>query len=103
MCKSEGNKVAKAERIASLEEEITNGTKLRISVSDIFKDRLEQISFMMDRGFSDESLSEMCSMIYLPTWRTPRNQVGAWVILEGYETALDRQTEDAKEVKINEM
>ena len=37
MCKSEGNKVAKAERIASLEEEITNGAKLRVSVCDAFK------------------------------------------------------------------
>ena len=76
-------------------------------MNEEFKDGLENITIMMDRGFSDESLSEMCSMIYLPTRRTPRfplnserNQVEAWVILEGYETALDRQTEDAKEVKI---
>ena len=99
MCKSEGNKVAKAERVASLEEEITHEIKLKISLNEEFKDGLENITIMMDRGISDESLSEMCSMIYLTTWRTPRfplnsarNQVEAWVILEGYETALDRQT-----------
>ena len=46
-------------------------------------------------------------MVYLPTWRTQRfpqnserSQVEARVMLEGYETALDRQTEDAKKVKI---
>ena len=72
MCKSEGNKVAKAERVASLEEEITNGTKLKVSVNEEFKDGLENITIMMDRGFSDESLAEMCSWIYLPTRRTPK-------------------------------
>ena len=41
MCKSEGNKVAKAERVASLEEEITNGTKLKVSVNEEFKNGLE--------------------------------------------------------------
>ena len=89
MCKSEGNKVAKAERIASLEEEITNGAKLRVSVCDAFKNGLEQITCMMDRGFSDESLAKMCSWIYLPTQRTPKvslktaeHQVEAWIILE---------------------
>ena len=93
--------------MASLEKEITNGTKLRVSVCDAFKNGLEQITFMMDRGFSDESLAKMCSWIYLPTQRTPRfslksakHQVEAWVILEGYEAALDRQIEDAREVKI---
>ena len=107
MCNSEENKVAKTERVASIEEEITNGTKMRISVSDVVKDGLEQISYMMDRGFCDESLAGICSWVYLPTQRTSRftqksarYKVKAWVILKSYETALDRLTEDAKEVKI---
>ena len=41
MCKSEGNKVAKAERVASLEEEITHEIKLRISLNEEFKDGLK--------------------------------------------------------------
>ena len=57
MCKNEGNKVSKAEIIAGLEEEITNEVKLRISVCDEFKNGLEQITGMIDRGFSDESLA----------------------------------------------
>ena len=61
MCKSEENKVAKAKSVASLEEEVTNGTKLRVSVCEAFKNGLEQITFMMDRGFIDESLARMCS------------------------------------------
>ena len=65
MCKSEENKVAKAERVASLEKEITNGTKLRVSVCDAFKDGSEHITFMMDKGLSDETLAKMCSWIYL--------------------------------------
>ena len=99
----------KQKRVASLEEEITHEIKLKISLNEEFKDRLENITIMMDRGIIDGSLPEMCSMIYLPTWRTPRfplnserNQVEAWVILEGYETVLYRQTEDAKKVKITE-
>ena len=97
MCKSEGNKEAKAERVASLEEEITHEIKLKIALNEELKDRLENIAIMMDRGIINEPLSEMCSMIYLPTWRTPgfllnseRNQVEAWVTLESYGTALDR-------------
>ena len=72
-----------------------------------FMDGLENIAIMMDRGYSDESLTEVCSMAYLPTRRKPRfpinsarNQVDAWVTLESYETALDKLSEEAKGVKI---
>ena len=90
MCKCEREKEVKAERIASLEKEITHDIKLKISSNIEFKDRLENIAIMMDRGIIDESLSEMCSMVYLPTWRTQRfpqnserSQVEARVKLEG--------------------
>ena len=78
--------------------------KIKINIQD---SNYEHLTPWFGPLCSDESLTEMCSWIYLPTRRTPkfplnsaRNQVEAWVILEGYETALDRQTEDAKEVKI---
>ena len=107
MCKSEENKEAKAERVSSLEKEISHEVQKKIQLNMEFMDGLENIAIMMDRGYSDESLTEVCSMAYLPTRRTPRfpinsarNQVDAWVTLESYETALDRLTEDAKEVKI---
>ena len=107
MFKYEVGKKAKSERIASLEKEITHEINLKSDSNVEFKDRLENITIMMDRGINDKSLLEMCSMVYLPTWTTPRfpqnierNQVETWVILEGYETSLDRQTEDAKKVKI---
>ena len=107
MCKSEENKEAKAERVSSLEKEISHEVQKKIQLNMEFVDGLENIAVMMDRGYNDESLTEVCSMAYLPTRSTPRfptnssrNQVDAWVTLESYETALDRQTEDAKEVKI---
>ena len=52
MCKNERNKVAKAEIIAGLEEEITNEVKMRISVCDEFKNGLKQITGMLNRGYS---------------------------------------------------
>ena len=61
MCKSEENKVAKAERVASLEEDIINGTKLKVSVYDAFRNGLDQIIVTMDKGFSVETLAKMCS------------------------------------------
>ena len=104
MCKNERNKVAKAEIIAGLEEEITNKVKMRISVCDEFKNGLKQITGMLDRGYSDESLAKLCSWIYLPTpkvsLKTAEHQVEAWIILESYEAAIERQLEDAKEVQM---
>ena len=61
----------------------------------------------MDRGSNDKTLLEMCSIIYLPTWATPRfprhterSQVETWTKLDGYEASLERQTEDAKALRI---
>ena len=66
MCMDERNKVAKKEIIADLEVEITNEVKMRIS--DEFKNALEQITGMLDKGYNnDESLAKLCSWIYLPT------------------------------------
>ena len=72
MCKSEENKEAKAERVSSLEKEISHEVQKKIQLNMEFMDGLENIAIMMDRGYSDESLTEVCSMAYLPTRRTPR-------------------------------
>ena len=107
MSKSKENKEAKAERISSLEKEISHEVQKKIQLNMEFIDGLENIAIMMDRGYSNISLTEVCSMAYLPTRRTPRfpinsakNQVDAWVTLESYKTALDRLSEEAKGVKI---
>ena len=107
LSKSQENKEAKAERISSLEEEISHEVQKKIQQNVEFIDALEAIATMMDRGYSDISLTEVCSMAYLPTRRTPRfpinstkNQVDAWVTSESYETALDKLSEEAKGVKI---
>ena len=55
MCKSKEYKAAKVERVASLEEDITNGTKVKVSVYDAFRNGLDQIIVMMDKGLSDET------------------------------------------------
>ena len=72
MSKSQENKEAKAERISSLEEEISHEVQKKIQQNVEFIDALENNAIMMDRGYSDMSLSEICSMAYLPTRRTPR-------------------------------
>ena len=107
MSKSKENKEAKAERVSSLEKEISHEVQKKIQLNMEFMDGLENIARLMDRGYSDESLTEVCSMAYLPTRRTPRfpmnsakNQVDAWVKLESYVAALDRLSEEVKGVKI---
>ena len=107
MSKSKENKEAKAERISSLEKEISHEVQKKIQLNMEVINGLESIAIMMDRGSSDVSLTEVCSMAYLPTRRTPRfpinsanNQVDALVTLESYKTALDRLSEEAKEVKL---
>ena len=91
MSKSKENKEAKAERISSLEKEISPEVQKKIQLNMEVINGLESIAIMMDRGYSDVSLTEVCSMAYLPTRRTPRfpinsarNQVDAWVTLESY-------------------
>ena len=107
MSKSKENKEAKAERISSLEKEISHEVQKKIELNIDLIDGLENIAIMMDRGYSDISLTEVCSIAYLPTRRTPRfpmnsakNQVDAWVTLESYEGALDRLSEEVKGVEI---
>ena len=107
MSKSKENKEAKAERISSLEKEISHEVQKKIQLNMEVINGLESIAIMMDRGYSDVSLTEVCSMAYLPTRRTPRfpmssakNQVDAWVTLENYEAALYRLSEEAKGVEI---
>ena len=108
MSKSKENKEAKAERISSLEKEISHEVQKKIELNIDLIDGLENIAIMMDRGYSDISLTEVCSIAYLPTRRTPRfpmnsakNQVDAWVTLESYEAALDRLSEEVKGVEIS--
>ena len=72
MCKSKENMEAKAERVSSLEKEISHEVQKKIQLNIEFIDGLENIAIMMDRGYSDESLTEVCSMAYLLTRRTPR-------------------------------
>ena len=61
MCKNERNKVAKAEIIAGLEEEITNEVKMRISVCDEFKNGLKQIT---GKGFNENGRASGGSVDY---------------------------------------
>ena len=107
MSKSQENKEAQTERISSLEEDISLEVQKKIQQNVEFIDALEAIATMMDQGYSDIALSEVCTMAYLPTRRTPRfpinstkNQVDAWVTSKSYETALDKLSEEAKDVKI---
>ena len=60
------------ERILRLEEEISFEVQRKIQQNVEFIGALETITVMMDRGYSDTTLSEVCSMAYLPTKRTPR-------------------------------
>ena len=50
MCKSEENKEAKAERVSSLEKEISHEVQKKIQLNMEFMDGLENIAIMMDRG-----------------------------------------------------
>ena len=59
MSKSKENKEAKAERISSLEKEISHEVQKKIELNMDFIDGLENIAIMMDRGYSDISLTEV--------------------------------------------
>ena len=107
MFKNEAWNKARAVRIASLEEEVKLRYNLKSDSIIELKDKLENTTIMMDRGSNDESLFEMCSIIYLPTWAAPslprnteRSQLETWVKLDGYDASLEKQTEDAKALKI---
>ena len=82
--------------------------KLKSDSNTELKKRLEKAIINMDKGSNDEFMLEMCSLIYLPTWATPkfpqnteRSQLETWVKLETYKTSLERQSEDAKAVQIS--
>ena len=70
--------------------------------------RLEYAIINIDKGCNDEPVLELCSLLYLPTWSTPRvphnterYQLETWVRLENYENSLERQSDDAKAVQIS--
>ena len=72
------------------------------------KNRLQSAIISLDRGRNEESLIEICSLAYLPTWAAPnlpkntvRKQVENWVKLEVYEAALEKQYEVAKVIQIS--
>ena len=110
MFKNEAANKARAGRIADLEEEVKHEYNLKSDSIIGLKERLENTAIMIDRGSNDESLLEMCSVIYLPTWAAPRfprnterSQSETWVKLEGYETSHERQTEDAEGAENSKM
>ena len=72
LSKNQEKKEAHTERISSLEEEISREVQEKIQQNVEFIDSLEAIAAMMDQGYCDIALSEVCSMAYLPTRRTPR-------------------------------
>ena len=67
MFKNEAANKARAGRIADLEEEVKHEYNIKSDSIIGLKDRLENTAIMIDRGSNDESLLEMCSIIYLPT------------------------------------
>ena len=79
MFKNEDANKARAGRIANSEDKVTREYKRKIDSNIRLKDKLENTMILIDRGSNDESLLEMCSIIYLPTGaapRFPRNTVG---------------------------
>ena len=72
MIKDEATNKARAERIENLEEEIVKDFNLKSGNNTDLKNKLEYATTMLDRGSNDESLLEMCSIVYLPTWATPK-------------------------------
>ena len=72
MIKDEASNRAKAERISNLEEEVVREFNLKSGSNIDLKNKLEYATKALDRGINDESLLEMCSIVYLPTWATPQ-------------------------------
>ena len=98
----------RAERIETLEKEIMQENELKSGINTDLKNRLTNAIISLDKGSNNESMLEMCSLIYMPTLATPkfphnteRSQLETWVKLETYETSLERQSEDAKAVQIS--
>ena len=72
MIKDEASNRARAERISNLEEEVVREFNLKSGSNIDLKNKLEYATKALDRGINDESLLEMCSIVYLPTWATPQ-------------------------------
>ena len=93
------------ERIEGLEREIKQENE---GIDAEITKRLEYAIINIDKGCNDEPVLELCSLLYLPTWSTPRvphnterYKLETWVRLENYENSLERQSEDAKAVQIS--
>ena len=72
------------------------------------KNRLQSAIISLDRGSNEESLIEICSLAYLPTWAAPKfPQNAEWkhiehlVKLEVYEASLEKQSDVAKAIQIS--
>ena len=94
--------------IESLEQEIMQEQMMKSGINIEFKHRLQSAIISLDRGSNEESLIEICSLAYLPTWAAPnlqkntvRKQVENWVKLEVYEASLEKQYEVAKAIQIS--
>ena len=57
----------RAERIETLEKEIMQENELKSGINTDLKNRLMNAIISLDKGSNDESMLEMCSLIYLPT------------------------------------
>ena len=72
MLKDENMKKGRAERIENLEQEIMQENKMKSGVNIELKNRLQNAIISLDRGSSEESMIEICSLAYLPTWAGPK-------------------------------
>ena len=89
MLRDEVMNKGRAERIEGLEKEIMQENELKSGSNTELKKRLEKAIIDIDKGSNDEFMLEMCSLIYLPTWATPKfpqntegSQLETWVKLE---------------------
>ena len=108
MLKDENMNKGRVEMIESLEQEILQEYKMKSGINMELKNRLQAAIISLDRGNNEESLIEICSLAYLPTWAAPnlpkntvRKQVANWVKLEVYEASLEKQSEVAKALQIS--
>ena len=57
----------RAERIENLEKEIVQENELKSGINTELKKRIKNAIIPLDKGSNDESMLEMCSLIYLLT------------------------------------
>ena len=108
MLKDENMNKGRVEMIESLEQEIVQEYKMKSGINMELKNRLQAAIISLDRGNNEESLIEICSLAYLPTWaahkfpqNTERKQIENWVRLEIYESSLEKQSEVTKAIQIS--